>query len=108
MPRPTLTLPRDLHAETVLVPLVPTLALPGGQRAPNKMGIVTIAVEGCAHGELDGIYDAIRAAEKQNGQKIDLLVCCGDFQAVRNKAGVIYQYMLMLVPAACLIHTLCL
>lgn len=43
-----------------------------------------IAVEGCAHGELDIIYETIQEIEKIDGRKIDLLICCGDFQAVRN------------------------
>lgn len=43
-----------------------------------------IAVEGCAHGELDNIYATIRHVEAVENIKIDLLICCGDFQAVRN------------------------
>ncbi|PNF18202.1 Lariat debranching enzyme [Cryptotermes secundus] len=43
-----------------------------------------IAVEGCAHGELDKIYEAIQHLEKKDGIKVDLLICCGDFQATRN------------------------
>ncbi|KAL6260610.1 hypothetical protein P5V15_008130 [Pogonomyrmex californicus] len=43
-----------------------------------------IAVEGCAHGELDVIYETIQEIEKIDGRKIDLLICCGDFQATRN------------------------
>ena len=43
-----------------------------------------IAVEGCAHGELDKIYEAIQNVEKKDGVKIDLLICCGDFQSTRN------------------------
>jgi len=39
-----------------------------------------IAVEGCAHGDLDKIYDAIAYAEQLNGFKVDLLICCGDFE----------------------------
>ena len=45
-----------------------------------------IAVEGCAHGELDKIYAALAEKEKAAGIKVDLLLCCGDFQAVRNEA----------------------
>ncbi len=45
-----------------------------------------IAVEGCCHGELDKIYDTIRKLEQESGQKVDLLICCGDFQATRNLA----------------------
>ena len=44
-----------------------------------------IVVEGCGHGELDQIYDSIQKMERHTG-KVDLLICCGDFQAVRNQA----------------------
>eukprot|EP00039_Didymoeca_costata_P001198 m.50530 g.50530 ORF g.50530 m.50530 type:complete len:500 (+) comp10677_c0_seq1:105-1604(+) len=44
-----------------------------------------VAIEGCCHGELDNIYAAIEHAEKVEGIKVDLLICCGDFQAVRNR-----------------------
>ena len=43
-----------------------------------------VAIEGCGHGELDKIYGAMQQLEWQEGIKIDLLICCGDFQAVRN------------------------
>ncbi|KZC14718.1 Lariat debranching enzyme [Dufourea novaeangliae] len=43
-----------------------------------------IAVEGCAHGELDIIYETIQEMEKVDKKKIDLLICCGDFQSTRN------------------------
>jgi hypothetical protein len=39
-----------------------------------------IAVEGCMHGELDKVYDTLRRLEEAEGIKIDLLLCCGDFQ----------------------------
>ncbi|KAM4025271.1 lariat debranching enzyme [Anomaloglossus baeobatrachus] len=44
-----------------------------------------IAVEGCCHGELDKIYETIQFLEKKENTKVDLLLCCGDFQAVRNE-----------------------
>ena len=44
-----------------------------------------IAVEGCCHGELDKIYETLQHLEKKEGTKVDLLLCCGDFQAVRDK-----------------------
>lgn len=44
-----------------------------------------IAVEGCAHGELDRIYETLQVIEKRENFKIDLLLICGDFQAVRNQ-----------------------
>jgi lariat debranching enzyme len=39
-----------------------------------------IAVEGCCHGELDTIYSTLQHLEQKEGKKIDLLICCGDFQ----------------------------
>ena len=45
-----------------------------------------IAVEGCAHGELDKIYETVGQLERQRNVKVDLLICCGDFQSVRNEA----------------------
>ncbi|KAG6739182.1 hypothetical protein POTOM_056768 [Populus tomentosa] len=44
-----------------------------------------IAIEGCMHGDLDKVYQTLKLIESQNGTKIDLLLCCGDFQAVRNE-----------------------
>ena len=43
-----------------------------------------VAVEGCCHGELDKIYETIEYIGKKDGVKVDLLLICGDFQAVRN------------------------
>lgn len=43
-----------------------------------------IAVEGCAHGELEKIYECLEVLQAREKIKIDLLICCGDFQAVRN------------------------
>ena len=44
-----------------------------------------IAVEGCAHGELETIYAALENIQRRDNITIDLLICCGDFQAVRNE-----------------------
>ena len=44
-----------------------------------------IAVEGCCHGELDNIYAALLRLQEIDNVKIDLLICCGDFQAVRDQ-----------------------
>lgn len=44
-----------------------------------------IAIEGCAHGELEKIYESIELLELKGNIKIDLLICCGDFQATRNE-----------------------
>ena len=43
-----------------------------------------IAIEGCAHGELQKIYETIQGIEKPENIKVDLLLCCGDFQSTRN------------------------
>ena len=45
-----------------------------------------IAIQGCAHGELDVIYETLESIEKSQNIKIDLLLCCGDFQAIRHES----------------------
>lgn len=37
------------------------------------------------HGDLDNVYSTLLHLEKVENTKIDLLLCCGDFQAVRNE-----------------------
>nr|XP_044611050.1 lariat debranching enzyme isoform X2 [Equus asinus] len=54
-----------------------------------------VAVAGCCHGELDKIYETLALAERRGPGQIDLLLCCGDFQAVRNEADL----RCMAVPA---------
>ncbi|GER37590.1 lariat debranching enzyme [Striga asiatica] len=44
-----------------------------------------IAVEGCMHGDLDNVYATLLHLQEVEKIKIDLLICCGDFQAVRNE-----------------------
>ncbi|KAK6203334.1 uncharacterized protein RJT21DRAFT_113241 [Scheffersomyces amazonensis] len=39
--------------------------------------IVTVAVQGCCHGELNSIYKSLN-------KHVDILIICGDFQALRN------------------------
>ncbi|KAI3897605.1 hypothetical protein MKW92_022148 [Papaver armeniacum] len=39
-----------------------------------------IAVEGCIHGDLDNVFATLLHLEKVENTKIDLLICCGDFQ----------------------------
>ena len=39
-----------------------------------------VVIEGCGHGELDKIYSSIKFLEEKENIKIDLLICCGDFQ----------------------------
>lgn len=43
-----------------------------------------IAIEGCTHGELDKIYQTIAEIETNQNYKVDMLICCGDFQSTRN------------------------
>ncbi|KAH0519491.1 Lariat debranching enzyme [Microtus ochrogaster] len=45
-----------------------------------------VAVAGCCHGELDKIYETLALAERRGPGPVDVLLCCGDFQAVRNEA----------------------
>ncbi|KAF7329688.1 RNA lariat debranching enzyme [Mycena kentingensis (nom. inval.)] len=49
-----------------------------------------IAVVGCSHGQLDTIYQSIHRIDKQAKQRgelpVELLLCCGDFQAHRCNA----------------------
>lgn len=52
---------------------------------------VQIAIEGCCHGELDAIYTHIAQMEQRDNLKVDLLLICGDFQAIRNHGDL--QYM---------------
>lgn len=48
---------------------------------------VRVAVWGCGHGTLDRVYDAIAELTKRSsdGKPVDVLLCCGDFQAARNE-----------------------
>ena len=86
-----------------------------GTRTSNS---ISIAIEGCCHGQLTAIYDRLRKYEeddddadnvevtlssehggtenataevtaeqtKTKTKKIDLLICCGDFQSIRTPA----------------------
>ena len=45
-----------------------------------------IAIEGCLHGELQKVYDTIQEIEDKEHYKVDLLLCCGDFQVRANKS----------------------
>jgi lariat debranching enzyme len=46
---------------------------------------VVVAIQGCAHGELDQIYNSLHTIEERHSIKISLLLCCGDFQAIRDE-----------------------
>lgn len=47
---------------------------------------LTVAVNGCSHGELDVLYETLQFIETSQGVKADLLLCCGDFEAIRDQA----------------------
>ena len=49
---------------------------------------LTVAVEGCCHGELDAIYSTIAEAGHR-GVHVDVLLICGDFQCTRNAADLL-------------------
>lgn len=44
-----------------------------------------VAVVGCTHGQVEKIYDTLQAIEMEKNCKVDLLLCCGDFQAARDE-----------------------
>ena len=44
---------------------------------------LNVAIVGCSHGELDTIYESIAQRERELRLKVDLLLCCGDFQVRR-------------------------
>jgi lariat debranching enzyme len=45
-----------------------------------------VAVQGCLHGQLDMIYESVEKLALERNVKVDLLICCGDFEALRNEA----------------------
>lgn len=52
----------------------------------NTDDAVTIAIEGCCHGNLEAIYNRLLQHQEATSKKIDLLLCCGDFQSLRSTA----------------------
>lgn len=50
-----------------------------------------IAVVGCSHGALDEIYSTMRKHEGSTGDKVDLLLCCGDFEVGASR--IIYSQL---------------
>ena len=45
-----------------------------------------LAIQGCSHGELDAIYASVLRYEQLHHTRVDALLLCGDFQAIRNHA----------------------
>ncbi|PFH32953.1 Ser/Thr phosphatase family protein [Besnoitia besnoiti] len=58
--------------------------------ASTPLSASGIAIEGCCHGELDAIYRTLARIEEKHNIKIDLLICCGDFQCVRDASDLQY------------------
>lgn len=52
----------------------------------NSNSTLRIAIQGCCHGCLDRIYSTLQAYTKRTHHTIDLLLCCGDFQSMRNES----------------------
>eukprot|EP00192_Tetraselmis_astigmatica_P005189 CAMPEP_0117670614 /NCGR_PEP_ID=MMETSP0804-20121206/12866_1 /TAXON_ID=1074897 /ORGANISM="Tetraselmis astigmatica, Strain CCMP880" /LENGTH=454 /DNA_ID=CAMNT_0005478963 /DNA_START=166 /DNA_END=1526 /DNA_ORIENTATION=+ len=50
----------------------------------DSCGDIRVVIEGCGHGELEKIYQTVADMEKAQGFKIDMVICCGDFQSTRN------------------------
>ena len=46
--------------------------------------MVKVAVSGCVHGHLDAMYETLEKAEAYHRVKADVLLCTGDFQAIRD------------------------
>ena len=53
----------------------------------SETDTVRVAAVGCCHGELDTVYETLKEAEAASGGKpVDLVLICGDFEAMRNEA----------------------
>ena len=51
----------------------------------NEENVLNIIVTGCIHGCLDKMYKDIQDFEKEKKIKIDLVLCTGDFECMRNE-----------------------
>lgn len=40
---------------------------------------------GCGHGDLDKVYTALPILTGPSGKPVELVICCGDFEALRNE-----------------------
>jgi lariat debranching enzyme len=46
-----------------------------------------VAVLGCLHGELSRLIEVVAALDARAPETpVDLVICCGDFQAIRDEA----------------------
>ena len=44
-----------------------------------------VCIQGCTHGQFSEIYEDLERYQLERGIKFDLLLCCGDIEAVRNE-----------------------
>ncbi len=51
--------------------------------------MVRVCVAGCLHGELDKVYADIESMDREVGKKTQLVLCCGDFESLRNPADIL-------------------
>jgi len=63
--------------------------LPEPAAEATTMDKTYIAVVGCVHGALDKIYETVKEMEEVRGITVSLLICCGDFQGVRNSTDLL-------------------
>ena len=56
----------------------------------NEEKTVNIIVTGCIHGCMDKMYKEIQEYENQKKKKIDLVLCTGDFESMRNEEDLKY------------------
>ncbi len=54
------------------------------QQQKQQQRSVNIAVQGCAHGDLDSIYQEIVRVQTTSGKQVDLLIISGDFESMRD------------------------
>eukprot|EP01133_Synstelium_polycarpum_P001369 gene1369-1572_t len=58
-------------------------------RYPGFTQSSIIAIEGCCHGEIEVIYNTLTNLETKTNSKIDLLIICGDYEALRNPSDLL-------------------
>mmetsp|Transcript_1222 Transcript_1222/g.1994 ORF Transcript_1222/g.1994 Transcript_1222/m.1994 type:complete len:353 (-) Transcript_1222:991-2049(-) len=60
--------------------------------APSSSPSIRMAVQGCSHGSISEIYSTLlsyHTTKTPSLPKIDILLCCGDFQSVRNHSDLL-------------------
>uniref|UniRef100_A0A7E4ZQM7 DBR1 domain-containing protein n=1 Tax=Panagrellus redivivus TaxID=6233 RepID=A0A7E4ZQM7_PANRE len=65
-------------------PRIDTTTIPADDATGQRQ--LHLAVAGCSHGEMDKIYSTLAVMARNRGYPFDLLICCGDYQALRNNA----------------------